>query len=68
MAVGHRFKDLLRDELAKGRLPLGVTGGTKAALLTRDRKQVLVAAIGAADAGEAMSQHPKIGGGVHQLS
>jgi hypothetical protein len=68
VAVGHRFKDLLRDELATRRLPFRVTGGTKAALFTRDRKQVLVAAIGAADAGEAMSQHPKIGGGVHQLS
>jgi hypothetical protein len=68
VAVGHRFKDLLRDELATRRLPFRVTGGTKAALFTRDRKQVLVAEIGAADAGEAMSQHPKIGGGVHQLS
>jgi hypothetical protein len=58
VAVGHRFKDLLRDELAKGRLPLCVTGGTKAALLIRARKQVLVAAIGTADAGEAMSQNP----------
>jgi len=58
VAVGHRFKDLLRDEPAEGRLALRVTGGAEAALLTRERKQVLVPAMGAADAGEAMSQNP----------
>ena len=58
MAVGDGFQDLLGDEIAKGRLALRVAGGTKTALLARERKQVLVAAIGAADAGEAMSQNP----------
>jgi len=36
VAVGHRFKDLLRDEPAEGRLALRVTGGAEAALLTRE--------------------------------
>jgi hypothetical protein len=58
VAVGDRFKDLLGDELAERRLPLRVTGGTKAALLTREREQVLVPAIGASDTGEAMGQNP----------
>ena len=58
VAVGHRFKDLLRDELAKGRLALRVAGGAEAALLARERKQILVPAIGASDAGEAMGQNP----------
>ena len=35
VAVGHRFKDLLRDEPAEGRLALRVTGGAEAALLTQ---------------------------------
>jgi hypothetical protein len=33
VAVGQRFQDLLGDELAEGRLALGVTGGAEAALL-----------------------------------
>jgi hypothetical protein len=58
VAVGDRFKDLLGDELAERRLPLRVTGGTETALLTREREQVLVPAIGASDTGEAMGQNP----------
>ncbi len=58
VAVGHRFQDLLRDELAKGRLPLRVAGGAETALLAREREQILVPAIGASDAGEAMGQNP----------
>ncbi len=58
MAVGDRFQDLLTHEFAEGRLALGVAGGTKAALLARERKQVFVPAIGASDTGEAMGQYP----------
>lgn len=47
MAVGHRFKDILGDEFAEGRLALRVTGGAEAALLAREREQILLAAVGA---------------------
>ena len=58
MAVGDRFQDLLTHEFAEGRLALLVTGGTEATLLTREGKQVLMAAGGAADAGKAPGEHP----------
>jgi hypothetical protein len=58
VAVRDGFQDLLGDELAKCYLPLRVTGGTKAALLAREREQVLVPTVGASDTGEAMGQNP----------
>ena len=50
---GHRFQDLLGDELAEGHLALGVTGGAKAALLARERQEIFVLAVRAANAGKA---------------
>lgn len=58
MAMRHRRQDLLSDELAEGRLALGVTGGAEAALLAREREQILMAAVGAPDPGKAPGQHP----------
>jgi hypothetical protein len=58
VAVGDEFQDLLGDELAEGSLPLRVAGGAEAALLAREREQILVAAIGASDTREAMGQNP----------
>jgi hypothetical protein len=52
------FKNLFGDEFAEGGLALGVTRGTEAALLAREREQVLVAAVGAPDAGKAIRQNP----------
>jgi hypothetical protein len=52
VAVRHRFEDLVADELAEGRLALGVTGGAETALFTREREQVLMAAVRAAHAGK----------------
>lgn len=56
--MGDRFQDLLGDELAEGCLPLRMAGGTETTLLARERQQVLVPTVGAADPGEAMSENP----------
>jgi len=42
--MGDRCQDPLGDELAEGRLALGVTGRAEAALLAREGEQVLMAA------------------------
>ncbi len=57
VAMGHRCQDLPGDELAEGRLALGVTGRTEAALLAREGEQVLVAAVRTANAGKAPGEH-----------
>lgn len=59
VAMGHCRQALLADELAEGRLALGMAGGTEAALLAREREEVLVAALGAADADKAQASSPQ---------
>jgi hypothetical protein len=66
VAVRDKFQDLLRDELAKGRLPLGVARGAEAALLAREGEQVLVAAPRASDPRKAMGQNPAAAETLHR--
>jgi hypothetical protein len=58
VAMGDGVQDLLRDELAEGRLPLRMARGAQTALLAREGEQVLVPALGASNTSEAMGQNP----------